>query len=367
MNKRPTSIDVAKRAGVSQSTVSLVLSGNQRATFSDETRARVIAAAKELNYEPPLRKTRSVIGRRLLLLTPTLNNPFYAELVQTVEQYADSLGCHVLVCNTLRKPELERYYLHTLLHNHQVSGIIYTFLPSYPEMLEMETRTMPAVLIGEKRSDLPICSIELSNEQAGAILAEHLYGLGHRSFLFISTPFNQFSLARQQRVDGIRQFLRRHSLSDDCLEINVPDARTETDNLPGSVSYEYTVGRRLTAAALERGTKATALIGVNDMTAAGILAELKSHGCAVPGDFSVCGFDNVFPSVIAQPSLTTIDHHLSVRCSAAVDLVLSLERGMRMRSEQPAAPISKMEYAPRLIVRDSSGPAPSAGKGRGAC
>lgn len=87
----------------------------------------------------------------------------------------------------------------------------------------------------------------------------------------------------------------------------------------------------------------------------------------MPGDFSVCGFDNVFPSVIAQPSLTTIDHHLSVRCSAAVDLVLSLERGMRMRSEQPAAPISKMEYAPRLIVRDSSGPAPSAGKGRGAC
>ena len=284
-------------------------------------------------------------------------DPFYAELVQTVEQYADSLGCHVLVCNTLRKPELERYYLHTLLHNHQVSGIIYTFLPSYPEMLEMETRTMPAVLIGEKHSDLPICSIELSNEQAGAILAEHLYGLGHRSFLFISTPFNQFSLARQQRVDGIRQFLRRHSLPDDCLEISVPDARTETD----------TVGRRLTAAALERGTKATALIGVNDMTAAGILAELKSHGCAVPGDFSVCGFDNVFPSVIAQPSLTTIDHHLSVRCSAAVDLVLSLERGMRMRSEQPAAPISKMEYAPRLIVRDSSGPAPSAGKGRGAC
>lgn len=56
MSKRPTSIDVAKRAGVSQSTVSLVLSGNQRATFSDETRARVIAAAKELNYEPPLRK-----------------------------------------------------------------------------------------------------------------------------------------------------------------------------------------------------------------------------------------------------------------------------------------------------------------------
>mgnify|MGYP000224018883 FL=1 len=120
-----------------------------------------------------------------------------------------------------------------------------------------------------------------------------------------------------------------------------------------NMPYEYNVGRALTAELIRRRSNATALIGVNDMTALGILAELTARGIRVPSDVSVCGFDNIFSSAITTPSLTTIDHHLRTRCQAAVDMILS-------RTAPAAAPgpfVNKIEYTPQLIVRSSTGKA----------
>lgn len=354
--KKVTSQDVAARAGVSQSAVSLILNESEKVLFNEETKARVVAAAKELGYELPKRKKRLPASRTgiLLLFTPTLNNPFYAELVQTVESYADACGYCVIVCNTLRKPELERYYLETFLKM-RVDGMIFTFLPSFPEIVESVADSVPSVLIGEKRIEQPICSIELSNERAGNILAEHLYALGHRKFLFVSTPFNQLTLARQQRLEGIRAFLRAQRLDESSLELLASEAQTETDALPDAMPYEYAVGRKLIGQAMERGLNATAIIGVNDMTAIGLMDEIKARGYSVPGDFSVCGFDNIFTSAISSPQLTTIDHHLQVRCKAAVDQISARRRELSEATLPPV--INKVEYAPRLVVRASTGPA----------
>ena len=106
--------------------------------------------------------------------------------------------------------------------------------------------------------------------------------------------------------------------------------------------------------ALEQGVSATAIIGVNDMTAIGTMDEIKARGFSVPGDFSVCGFDNIFTSAIASPQLTTIDHHLQVRCKAAVDQITSRRRELSEAILPPA--INKVEYSPRLVVRASTGP-----------
>ena len=354
--KKVTSQDVAARAGVSQSAVSLILNESDKVLFNEETKQRVVQAAKDLGYALPKRKKRTPSSRTgiLLLFTPTLNNPFYAELVQTVESYADACGYCVIVCNTLRKPELERYYLETFLKT-RIDGMIFTFLPSFPEIVENVADTVPSVLIGEKRAEQPICSIELSNERAGKILSEHLYALGHRKFLFVSTPFNQLTLARQQRLEGIRAFLRAQGLGEDSMELLASEAQTETDALPDAMPYEYAVGRRLMGQALEQGVKATAIIGVNDMTAIGLIDEIQARGYSVPGDFSVCGFDNIFTSAICTPQLTTIDHHLQVRCKAAVDQITARRRELSEALLPPV--INKVEYSPRLVVRASTGPA----------
>ena len=152
-------------------------------------------------------------------------------------------------------------------------------------------------------------------------------------------------------VEGIRRQLESHGIRDG-LEVLSAERSAEADALT-NVPYEYNVGRALTAELIRRRSNATALIGVNDMTALGILAELTARGIRVPSDVSVCGFDNIFSSAITTPSLTTIDHHLRTRCQAAVDMILS-------RTAPAAAPgpfVNKIEYTPQLIVRSSTGKA----------
>lgn len=355
--KKSTSLDVATLAGVSQAAVSLILNHSDKISFSDDTRERVLEAARTLNYRLPerKRKTERRAGNRLLLvLIPTLTNPFYSGLIQAIEDYADSIQYRVVVCNTFRKPNLEKYYLDTFAGK-QVDGIIYTFLPSFPRLLEQINQTTPTVIIGEKGKDLSVCSIELSNFSAGAMVAEHLYQLGHRHFVFLSTPFNQLSMAREQRLEGLKKQLETHGIRNG-VEVLAAEGPDEEDSQQSGLPYEYTVGRRLTAQLIRRKTQATAFIGVNDMAALGILAELSAHGKRVPEEYSVCGFDNIFSAHISTPPLSTIDHCLHARCKAAVDMIIS--------NDQPAsgaAPlISKIEYAPQLVVRGSTGRAPNA-------
>lgn len=153
-----------------------------------------------------------------------------------------------------------------------------------------------------------------------------------------------------QRLEGIRKQLELHGVTDG-LEVLVADRQAEADSQDDGLPYEYSVGRQLTAELIRRESMATALIGVNDMTALGILSELAAQGLRVPRDFSVCGFDNIFSSSITTPGLTTIDHHLRTRCQAAVDMVITQSTPSRI----PTPFVNKIEYTPQLIVRSSTG------------
>lgn len=354
--KKPTSNDVAKLAGVSQAAVSLILNGSDKISFSQETKERVFAAAQQLGYKLPHRKKREKHDPNILMVfTPTLTNPYYSELVQHVEEYVAHRGYHVMVCNTFRNPELERYYLDTQL-SRNVAGIIYSFLPSFPELAEQISRTVPTVIIGEKQENLALCSVGLNNASAGALLTEHLYALGHRHIAFVSTPLGRFTLARSQRLEGIRRQMDIYGIADQ-LEVVVSEHQEQDSGLQGGMPYEYVIGRQLTARILRGESKATALIGVNDMTALGILAELTASGYQVPRDFSVCGFDNIFNTGITTPGITTIEHHLRARCHAAADMVIThgssdqVEAGVGL----DLTLVKHIEYAPSLMVRESTG------------
>lgn len=354
--KKATMQDVADLAGVSQASVSLILNNNEKITFSNETKERVYAAARELDYKLPRRRRHTLrkSSRLILVLVPTLSNQYYVELLRSVEAHAERLGYRVMICNTFRRADLEKFYLDTFL-GHQADGVIYTFLPSFPRLIEQLAETAPVVLIGEKHEDLAICSIELSNITAGAMLAEHLFQLGHRQFAFLSTPFNQLTLAREQRLEGLRRQLEGHGLTEACIEVIVDERKTADDPTEDNAPYEYNAGRYLTAAYLSRSRhEATALIGANDMTAIGILNELQFQAYQVPRDFSVCGFDNVFSSRITSPGLTSIDHHLQTRCKSAVETLLSLSSQADNGEQLPF--LNKIEYTPQLVIRGSSGP-----------
>lgn len=354
--KKVTSSDVARVAGVSQAAVSLILNGNEKISFSQETKDRVHAVARELGYSLPQRKKRDkTIPSMLLVFTPTMENPYYPELVQHIEEYAHSRGCYVMLCNTFRSVEMERYYLEHQV-NERVAGIIYSFLPSIPELVEQISATIPTVILGEKQEHLAICSVCLNNIDAGALLTEHLHQLGHRHIAFFTTPLNRFTMARSQRLEGIRRQMTLHGIEEN-LELLISDLQ-EQDLRNSSGSYEFSIGQALAKQFLAGSYKATALIAVNDMTALGIMTTLSEAGIRVPEDLSVCSFDNIFPARICSPGLTTIEHHLRLLCHAAVDMLVNQDSPSRIipGDETQHMLVKKVEYSPRLIIRGSTGP-----------
>ena len=162
--KNVTLRDVAELAGVSQTTASLTLNHSSRANFRNGTRKRVLAAARQLGYRSSasLKRRTDITEYMLLVLVPTLANPYYVELAQAIEEYAGTLGYRVTVCNTFRKPELERFYLDILV-GRNVRGVIYSFLPGSLRYIERLAEVLPIVLVGEETGELPICSIGLSD------------------------------------------------------------------------------------------------------------------------------------------------------------------------------------------------------------
>lgn len=352
--KKVTSHDVAQLAGVSQSTVSMVLNNKIGASFSEETKNKVLDAARQLGYMLP-GQIPSIADRNLIaVFTPTLLNPYYTQLASSIEKYALSLGYRIILCNTFRNKEHEAYYL-DYFSKSKVAGIIFTFVPSYPQLVEQLSLSIPIILIGEKTEELTIPSIELNNVKAGYIIGQHLLSLNHMNFAFFSTPFQNVTQARHQRLEGLKLALREAGLEDHLTvftDTNSNEAETDSTTTP----YEYQLGYKLAEQFLQTQNRATALIGVNDMTALGIIRRLYEDHYQVPNDYSVCGFDNIFVSNVSIPSITTIEHHLHLRGQAAVDMILSKQPARKSDNSIRIAPqVGKIEYEPQLLIRNSTG------------
>jgi LacI family transcriptional regulator len=352
--KKITSTDVAKLAGVSQTTVSMILNGKVGSSFSEETKNKVLDAAKQLGYIVPAQNILPNNNNLIAVFIPTLSNYYYPQLVSCIEKYASSQGYKILICNTSRSKADESYYLN-YLSKLKITGIIFTYIPLYPKLVEQLSLSIPIVLIGEKNEKLTIPSIELNNLKAGYLMGEYLISLNHSYFAFFSTPFNKISLARRQRLDGLKQALSDHGMEQN-VEVYSRDYQSESDI--HVISYEYELGYDLTEKFFESKCPATALIGVNDMTALGIIGCLEEHGKQIPKDYSVCGFDNIFAGRLSTPTLTTIDHHLDSRGQAAVDMILSKNTEMNQKKQPNLlnSLINKIEYDPQLLIRKSTGP-----------
>jgi len=353
--KKSTSKDVAKLANVSQATVSMVLNKKENVSFSEDTVEKVLRAAKELNYNvPSTAKTPNGDKKKLLaLFTPTMINPYYPMLNQAIEETAIPLGYNVLVCNSYRNQEIEKYYLELFTDN-LVAGIIYTFTPTFPELIEALSPTIPVVIIGEKEHALEIDTVGLNSYKSGMLVADHLNELGHKDIAFITTPLENMTLSRKQRYQGILDKLTEHGLEKRLIVKASTDERETSDSV-----YEIESGYQLTLELLERSSSVSAIIGVNDITACGIMNALNEKGYTIPEQISVCGFDNIFISSLLHPKLTTIDHCIQHRAKTATTIVIE-----KIEKRQNAVPhsyehspsIYKIEYEPQLIVRDSTGP-----------
>ena len=149
--KRATSKDVAKLAGVSQTTVSFVLNNTPGVSLSEDTRQKVLAAAKQLQYVPNsfAKGLKTSQSKLLGVFLPSLDNPFYSMFMKYIERYTAKLSYNVMLCCTYRNPAREKAYLDLCVEK-QVDGLIYLFTPNWVKRVTQIASSTPVVLISEK-------------------------------------------------------------------------------------------------------------------------------------------------------------------------------------------------------------------------
>ncbi len=363
--KKVTSTDIARAAGVSQATVSMVLNRKYNVSFSKETVRKVEEAAKELGYVLPKRKMRKESRREKLLVVfcSNLTNPYYVMLLQGIELRAKEQGYGLFVCNTQRDLRMEERYLKMMNELHPV-GIIYTCNPShcFMDMVEKLADEIPVVIVNNQNEHLNVDAVELDNSKLGRIMARHLLELGHRKVAYIAPPLTVRQKQRSKRVEGFLKEFEKAGLKD---QVVIKAADEEIDLDIAHIDSEYKIGYDLTRELLEEQRDVTAIVGLNDMIAFGILDALQGAKLKVPGDVSVMGCDNTLFASMHKMSLTTIEHFVIFKGRDACDIIMKKIDSRREKYTE-VEPISTyhVEYEPKLIVRGTTSYPKSGIKGR---
>ena len=333
--KKATSSDVAKRAGVSQATVSMVLNKKYNVSFSRETVEKVEQAARELGYHLPGRKNRKESRKEKLIVVfcPTLTSPYYVLLLQGIEAVANKQGYGVFICNTQRDPRLEEKYLR-MMGTIEPLGIIYCCNPNpdFQQQVEELAQTIPLVIISNKEKTTTIDAINQDNTVVGRMMARHLLDLGHRDVAFITPPLTRRQWQRTKRVNGFVKEFEKEGLKDHVI---IKAADEAIDMQIPRMDSEYSM---------------------NDMMAIGALDALHEARIHVPKDVSVIGCDNIFYSGIRKISLTTIDHFVALKGRDACDIILrKIDEQDRFLTDSAPVSLYNIEYTPKLIARRTTG------------
>ncbi len=337
-----TIADVAARAGVSTATVSRVLAGVGRAR--PETRARVREAARALDYRPSeiARSLQRRSTQTLGLVISDIENPYFPQLVRSVEDAARAAGFSVLLCNAADDPDREAFYL-DLLVDRRVDGLIIAASSlGVRHSAWLGAPPVPVVLVNTAAPDIGLPAIMSDNELGGRLAAAHLLGLGHTRFAYLMPPPRHVDAP--ERLAGVRLALSEAGVDPDGITV------TCGDPVVGG-------GESATLALFDDAPATTAILAYNDLMAIGALRALRRCGRRVPTDVSVVGFDDVAFAAFVDPPLTTIAQRTDAMGIWAVD---RLVRGLHGYVDDPAlVDATPVRLPVDLQVRGSSGPVPA--------
>jgi DNA-binding LacI/PurR family transcriptional regulator len=324
--------DVAKLAGVSESTVSRVI--NRSIPVDDETRRRVEEAIRKLAYKPNLLakglriKSSGIIG----LVVPEIVHHTFASFIQAIEESTFSRGYALIVGNHKDDPDIEESFIDGLVRRH-VDGIIFSRVSDESRVMKIVNRTqVPVVVIDRAAEKEELASVVLDNRKAGRLAGEHLVGLGHRRIGCISGPL-KIALCRE-RIAGLREVLDRHGLS--LAEDAVFEGNFKFES--GIVGAEQILGKH---------PEITALWAQNDLMAVGAMKYLGTRGKTVPGDVSLMGMDDIGLARMISPALSTISQPFDDICEKAVELLLA-------QKNEPGAAARRIVVDPGVVARDST-------------
>ncbi len=321
-----TSVDVARRAGVSQSTVSLVFSGKGRGRVSEETQERVRRCARELGYRPNVAAQALRLGssRAVALLVPDVTNPFFSRVLRGAQRAAQAAGYTVALVDTANDRQWEEQSFEALRAG-PVDGYL-LFEVSAPEALGAD---QAVVLMEAEAPGRP--SVRFDAEGGAAAAFEHLLELGHRRIGHLAAAFDAPTF-------HLREAARVRVFSEAGLD---PDAQ------PRALTPIPIDDARAAAGAL-LDERPTAVFCDDDIIAAGLYLATRERGLRVPRDLSVIGFDDMDFARVLDPALTTVALDAELLGARGFELLEGRMAGRRTRR--------RMVLPAELLVRGSTAP-----------
>lgn len=337
MKKRsPTSFDVAREAGVSRSTVSLVLNDVRSVAISEETRKKVFEAAEALKYVPHAagkalasQKTKNI---GFVYTDSQASHSFLLQFMQGLALTARDRDLRLLTDTYKEEESFEA--LVSLIRAQHIDGVIMTE-PRIddPILHQIAAEGFPVVLIGSLPFE-PLCSIDIDNVRAAESVVRHLVDRGHTRIGCITNAPLKFSAA-SSRLEGCRNALEQAGISpnEDYFEEG---------------NYTAESGLEAMRAILQRSEEPPSAVFVaSDTVAFGAMRAVRDAGLTIPHDLAVAGFDDIPLSAYTDPPLTTVHFPAVEEGSRAAELLIDLIEGK-------LEPGYRETVETRLIVREST-------------
>ncbi len=331
---KPTILDVAERADVSKSLVSMVIRGDDR--VSPVRREAVLQAISDLDYRPNA-MARGLVQRRTRIIgvvVSDLRNPFNGDVVSGILNEAAGRGYKALINTSDRRQDLERDAIESFLEL-RVDGLVLATSRIDDQTVEYAASAVPVVVLGRQTSDEVTDSLTGDNEIGAEIAVDHCVELGHRSIAHIA---GRDSMAARMRRHGYMRAMGRHGLTD---RMTIVDG-----------DFTEAGGYRGGQALLEQRLLPTAVIAANDLCAIGALNALEEAGFEIPRDLSLVGYDNTSLAALRHVSLTTIHQPGEDMGRKAMELLFERIHEGRTEARHDVIP-------PSLVVRSTTGPPPS--------
>jgi LacI family repressor for deo operon, udp, cdd, tsx, nupC, and nupG len=329
--------DVARLAGVSVATVSRTLARPE--VVSEETRTRVLSAVRDTAYAPNISARNLRVRKTMVVLVavPDIANPFFAEILQGIDDTLSAAGYGLVIANLAGRPEKEARYV-DLVCAGQADGVLLLcgHVMRSPHR-DLRDAHVPLVAACEYIPGEIFPQVSIDNVSAAREAVRHLIELGHTRIAYLSGP--QSNILERHRLEGYQKALKDAGI-----------VAVDGLILSGDFSFRAGVeaGRKLLALAPD--ARPTALFAANDEMAIGLIKTVQAEGLMVPRDLSVVGFDGIPYADYCEPTLSTVvQPRRELGASAAAELIA-------LMTSDASAARKDIELPARLVLRDSTCP-----------
>ena len=323
--------DIAKKAGVSTASVSRVI--NSAANVSEELHNKVMAIIEDLEYKPNSigKQLRTSKSEKILVLLPTMSNPFYSKVIEGIESKCNSLNYGTLLACINANNNQEKKYIE-LLTTKQVDGIISFFSTLDVEHINKLAESFPLVHCCEYLEDTIAPYVCIDDEKAGYDAVSYLISIGHEKIGMISGCHSNGSAYRREY--GYRRALEKAGIP-------------FKESFLVKSSYDYKGGEESCKKLFSIQEPPTAIFAVSDPIAIGAIKYLNSQGIIVGKDVDVMGFDNSSISEVFTPTLSTVSQPRFELGEIAVELLM--DKITNLNSVNKSVLLSH-----KLILREST-------------